>query len=250
MVNGLTESEYSIWTWKSVSAPWEIVDLTIPPEQIPKPPSRAELESHLNDNQAWDKCVGAFVNAALEKGFKLTVEQAFIGVERTELVRTYRTGYLAPTIAVYRTHVWGGIRFKSDPSPWHSPIAPAIVWAVAIGIGIFLAALGVGAYFALRNLTETSNKTTQHTVLTNPTSEPVVYTLPDGTTVTVPPGGTYDVTGTTENTGSILTNPWLLIVIAIIAIVGLALLFFVGQFQAKGPGGVTVVTGARGRGKR
>ena len=91
--------------------------------------------------------------------------------------------------------VKGTVVFESPQDLAASPIAPALIIALAKAIALIIVAIGVGwgVYEFLRNLTlnETRSTVTKKTVITNPSDLPVTVTLPDGSTVTIPPDGTY-----------------------------------------------------------
>ena len=117
--------------------------------------------------------------------------------------------------------------FRSSQELMGSPIVPALIIALAKAIAIVVSAIIIswGIYEFLRNLTlnETRSVVTKKGTITNPSDQPVTVTLPDGTQVTIPAGGTYTYEETEDITKKEPSwEAWLgLGVLAIIGIAGI-----------------------------
>jgi preprotein translocase subunit Sec61beta len=176
--------------------------------------------------------VGEFVKQCKEQG--IDAELISVNVE-CEIVKDplQKSGYFVARGERYHTNysqpfyvkVKGIVVFRSEKDLMQSPIAPALIIAIAKAIAIVVSAIIIswGVYEFLRNLTlnETRSVVTKKGTITNPSDEPVTITLPDGSQVTIPPGGTYDYSETEDITKKEPSwTSW--IGLGILAIVGIA----------------------------
>lgn len=217
LLTSLHDLSYYTWDWEAVSEEWS--KFTNIWEPLPDLPSTLEVQSHFVNDGKIDEGLAKFLRGMIDGGYTTTLLGAGYRTQvcyqrSQEIVAIYTHGYR------YRTHTRLSVDFTTDPAIMASPLAPIVAALIVKLIAIIVA--GVVVYALLKDLFTESTTVTDHFKQTfdNPTDQPVTYTLPDGTKVTIPPHGTYTYEGThTEST----TGPpdWWGNVLTIIGVVGI-----------------------------
>lgn len=192
-------------TWK---AEWyaSTYQVTRYPDNRTSPaiPSEAEIRSAFEDKFA--QALGAMVKACLDKGVSITLEGYSITAENRMIDRRYAREW---EIETYQVHVTTLVQYSCPIPTVASPLAPIIAYGIAVGIAMLLSLLGLGGLYYLYNISHPTEQThTSNLKVTNPSPNDVVVNVPvinpDGTIsttpITVPAGGTLDLTNIEKTT--------------------------------------------------
>lgn len=130
-------------------------------------PSDEEITYHfINDGQL-DVALGQWVRAMLDAGILVTlVDYEAVAWAETLESKQYRDWTIDTMRSWVRLTVW----FRSDPETISvsSPIAILAQLIIAIGVMILFILFGVGAFFALQNLTTKEEKYAKYAWVYNP----------------------------------------------------------------------------------
>lgn len=154
-------SSFTRFVWVACSGEWGL-RAAIP--YWPSPPTIEEIKRRFIEDGQLNKALGEFVRKMLEGGYTVTILGYNVEVS-IELVRKF-TAYPF-NYCVWRTWVTLTVDFTSKPEiTVKAPAAAWLIIAIAAAIAIILA--GVGAYYALRNLTTRETKTVKYSWVHNP----------------------------------------------------------------------------------
>ena len=151
------------WVWKAVSSPFQLSSLS----GFPDPPSIEEVKQRFLEDGQVDTAIGEFVTSMLDEGYTITLLGYEVSIE-FECTRTW--SHKDHDFAEYKTHTTLAVDFKSDPECLltESPLVITTGLIVAVGKAIAWILVGVGVYFAFRNLTTTHKEYEKWGYVKNP----------------------------------------------------------------------------------
>lgn len=202
------------WTWEAYTPEYATVTGGAPTD--------ASLKAGLEATGTIQTALDALVAKASEGGLAVTIRTYTIQLLKSEYLRTVSGGYQGVDKDYYRTHLVLTVDFDTDKPIMGSPIAFAIIVAIAVAISVMALLTGIGIVLYLQGLSTYKSETTQRTVLANNSDSPQTFTLPDGTTVTVPAHSTYEYSKTesTEGGGASIIAQLPLIIVGTVVILG------------------------------
>lgn len=204
-------------------------------------PSEADIIAAFEPK--FTQALGAMVKACLDKGLSITLEDYTITAENRMVGRRYAREW---EIETYQVHVTTKVTYSCPIPTVASPIPVIIAYGIAVGIAMFVSLVGLGALYYLYNISHPTEQIhTSNLKVTNPSPNDVVVQVPiinaDGTVtttpITIPAGGTLDLTNiekVTKAPENTMTQMIGYAILAVSVIAGIAI--FVPMFKRNSNG--------------